>query len=220
MESPYSPPIVCLTDDDDDNEFETHVSTFNSEPFIYERNHLHRKRRLSDANVRVDSSIVSWSKRTRYDPYHQVNLPYNVTNYESGSGTLHSNDYLYSGPESHSFSTFDWSSEMHSTVSRSYSNFIHTPSRPSYGSPPPSTSVHMTKKHILDHSDPTLLIPVIHQQDAYVHPFPRKLKSTPLSSRSPPPLPLPLPTPTIIRPTPQRIQPGKTTLASYSHHVS
>ncbi|CAF0904277.1 unnamed protein product [Adineta ricciae] len=219
MESPYSPPIVCLTDDDDDNELETHVSTFNSEPFIYEYNHFHRKRKLSDANVRVNSSIVNWSKRPRYDPYHQINPPYNATNYESASGTLHSNDYLYSGPESHSFSAFDWSSGTQSTASRAYTNFIHTPSRPSYESPPPITPIHVTK-HILDHSDSTSLLPVIHQQDGYAHPFPRRFKSTPLSCRSPPPLPLPLPTSTVIRPTAQRIQPGKAILTSYLHHRS
>ncbi|CAF0870042.1 unnamed protein product [Adineta ricciae] len=219
MESPYSPPIVCLTDDDEDNELETHVSTFNSEPFIYEHNHLHRKRKLSDSNARVNSSIVNWSKRPRYDPYHQINLPYNAPKYESATGTLHSNDYLYSGPESNSFSAFDWSSETQPTVSRAYSNFIHTPSRPSYGSPPPITPMHVTK-HILDHSDSTSIIPVIHQQDAYVHPFSRKFKNTLLSSRSPPPLPLPLPTSTVIRPTAQRIRPGKTILTSYLHHRS
>jgi hypothetical protein len=218
MRSPSSPPVLYLTDDDD-NETEQNISYGSSSKTVINDNLPRKKRKLTNTNVRINQSIVNWSKRQRNDNYQQQpTTSKNLINHEPETIGINPDKYIFEEPESHSFHAFDWSTEKR-TPARMYSNPIQTPPRVPILPPP---NVMNVVKHHLDQSDIGPLIPMTHQNDRYMQQLSRKSISFPISSSSPPILPLPLPTPTssLIRPTAQRIQPGKNIQIPYTHSVS
>jgi hypothetical protein len=224
MVSPFSPPVLYLTDDDDDNEIEQNISYGSSLTSIHNDNLPRKKRKLTNTNVRVNPTIVNWSKRQRNDPYQHQQTTYNSFHHEPEPMVINPDEYNLRNQQSHSFHAFDWTSEPR-TASRIYSNPIQTNTRMSMI---PSNVMNVVKHH-LDQSDTVPLIPLHHHQnDRYLqHPQRKSINisipaTPPPQPPPPPPLPLPLPTPTssIIRPHAQRIQPGKNIRIPITHSVS
>ncbi|CAF3778570.1 unnamed protein product [Adineta steineri] len=217
MASSYSPPLLYLTDDDDEDETEHHIPHSNSFTSAFSDNFPHKKRKSTNANVRINPTIANWSKRQRHDNYNPMQTSQSFENYEHDrETTINHNDYMYRQPESHSFLAFDWSAEAQ-TPSRIYPN--PNPLNPRLSSfAPPSNMINVAKRH-LDQIDTSSLIPSMHQNDSYIQQPQRKLINIPMSSNSPPPLTLPLPSPTssIIRPMAQRVPPRKNIPTSYTH---
>ena len=212
MGSPSSPPVLYLTDDDNENEVEQNIM-YSGSLSTMNNDHLPRKKRkLTNTNVRVNSSIVNWSKRQRNDNYE---IPQNIINHEREMLVIDSDEYNYEEQRSHSFRAFDWTNEI-PTSSRIHPNSFQPASRVSIV--PPVSIV----KHHLDQSRPMPLISMTHQNDRYIQPLPRKSVHIPINSPSPSLLPLPLPTltSTLVRPIAQRAVPGKNIRISYTHSVS
>ncbi len=227
MGSSSSPPVLYLSDDDDDNDVEQHMPYGHSLSGMMNDNLPRKKRKLTNANVRINPSIVNWSKRQRNDHYHRSHqIPQNLTNHEREVIVLNSNEYNLEEQESHSFHAFDWSSDAR-TSTRIHQHPIQTLPRVSIiprplPLPPPSNVVNVVKHH-LNYSDSVPLMPMSRQNDRYMQQSQRKLINVPKCTTPPQqPLPLPLPTQTssIIRPTAQRVQPGKNLRNPFSHSVS
>jgi hypothetical protein len=219
MESPFSPPVLYLTDDDDDdNETEHNMSYDNSLRTVFTDNLTHQKRKFQNTNVCVNPSILNWSKRQRNDNYYQPQIPQHLVNYEPDTEVINPNEYIHRETNPHQFHAFDWTTEAQ-TPARIYPNPIQTTSRASVV--PPPNMMNMAKHH-LDQSDAISMIPIPHQNERYIQQPQRKLINIPISPASSSPLPLPLPSPTssLIRPTAQRVQPGKNIRIPYTHPVS
>jgi len=222
MASRFSPPVLYLTDDDDDNETEQNISYGSSLSSINNNNLPRKKRKLTNTNVRVNPSVVNWSKRQRNDHYQPQQITHNSIQYEPEPMVIDISEYNFGNQQSHSFHAFDWTTEQQtSPTPRIYSNPIQTTSRVSIV---PRPNVMNVVKHHLDQQDTIPLMPLTHQNDIYVQHAQRKSRNISISATSPPPppLPLPLPTPTssFIRPQTQRIQSGKTIRIPYTHSVS
>ena len=173
MGSPSSsPPLLYLTDDDDDdNEIEHNISYENSLSTVYNDIFPHKKRKFTNTNVRVNPSIVNWSKRQRNDDYYQPQTAQNFVNYEPDGEIINPNKYIHRGQNYHSFHAFDWSTDVQ-TPAGIYPNPIQTTSRVSFV--PPSSIMNAAKRH-LDRSDAISLNPMTHQNDRYIQQPQRKL---------------------------------------------
>jgi hypothetical protein len=222
MVSPFSPPVLYLTDDDDDNETEQNLPYASSFTSVINDNLPRKKRKYTNADVRINPSLVNWSKRQRNDYYRPPQPTHNSHHHEPETVIISRDKYNLPNQESHSFHAFDWTTEPR-TSTRIYSNPIQPTTRVSIAPPPPPPNVMNVVKHHLDHSDTVPLIPITHQNDRYLQ-YPHRKSTNVLISATPPPapLPLPLPTPTssLVRPQAQRIQPGKNTRIPYTHAVS
>ncbi|CAF2402549.1 unnamed protein product [Rotaria sp. Silwood2] len=228
MASPFSPPILYLTDDDndDDSRIDLSMPYGNSfEPAMNE-NLPHKKRKLPNTNAQIKPSTFSFSKKQRNDNYHhhrqqqqqqQLHIAKNFINHEPETIVIDSDESIHEQQESHSFFAFDWTSER-PTPTRTYPNQIQTASRAPI--PPLNTVMNVTKHH-LDPSDTVPLFPRILQNDRYIQQAQRKTINIPMSSPSSSPLPLPLPTSTsaFTRPVAQRVQQGKVIRMPYAHSI-
>lgn len=220
MVSRYSPPVLYLSDDSDDEDNNNNNTNdqnirYNSLLTRINNDSLPRKKRkLTDTNVRINPSIVNWSKRQRNDPAYQH---YSI-HHEPEPFSINPNEYNHHNQQSHSFQAFDWSTEPRGDP-RMYSNPIQTSSSSSRLPIIPSSNVMNVVKQHLDQSD-TISLP--HQYDRYIQQSQRKSMHIPVSTAVPPPLSLPLPTPTssFIRPLAQRIQSGTNNRIAYTHSVS
>ncbi|CAF1213810.1 unnamed protein product [Rotaria sordida] len=225
MESPFSPPILYLTDDDDDTQINLNMSYGNSYKTTINENLPHKKRKITNKNVHINPSTINWSKRQRNDNHHhhqqqqqQQRITKTFINQEPETIIIDPDESIQEHHESHSFFAFDWTTETPSST-RTYVHPIQTLSRTSIQ--PLATAINVTKHH-LDPSDTVPLIPRIHQNDRYIQHAQRKTTNIPISSNSSPPLPLPLPTSTsaFTRPSAQRVQSGKILRVPYSHSVN
>jgi hypothetical protein len=191
MVSRFSPPVLYLTDDDDDddNEPEPNMPYVSSYASVVNDNLPRKKRRLSNANVRVNPSVVNWSKRQRNDHYSQQHQQpmYNPIHHPPETIVFNSDAYNFPDPKSHSFHAFDWTSEPQAPP-RTYSNHIQTTSRMAIVPPPPNAM--NVVKHHLDQSDAVLTIPLSHSNDRYIQHPPRKSTNIPIPTTPPSPIPL------------------------------
>ncbi|CAF0797332.1 unnamed protein product [Rotaria sp. Silwood1] len=232
MESPFSPPVLYLTDDDNDGDTQIDLSMpyGNSFKTTMNENLPHKKRKLPNTNAHINPSMLNWSKRQRNDNYgyhhhhyqqqqqqQQLHMTKHFINHDPETIVIDPDESINEQQESHSFFAFDWSSES-PTSTRTYLNPIQTASRVSM---PPLNTVMNTTKHHLDPSETVPLFPRIHPNDRYLQQAQRKTINIPMSSSSSPPLPLPLPTATsaFTRPTAQRVQPGKIIRIPYAHSI-
>lgn len=221
MVSSFSPPIVYLTDDEDDNPVEFNAPYTSSYASVANDSLPRKKRRLPETDTGISSTIINWSKRQRNDHYSREREPlhYNSAFEKPDSIRFNYDRYHYPEPETHSFHAFDWTTDSQ-TSTKTYSNSIQTTPRISIASAP-STVMNVVKHH-LDHSDTLPILPLSHQDDRYAQHSHAQSVNFP-SSRSPSvPISLPLPTPTssIVRPQAQRPPLAKLTRPSYSHPVS
>jgi hypothetical protein len=217
MVSSFSPPVLYLSDDDDDNEIEQNIPHAGSFASVTNDHLPRKKRKFTDTNVRINPSIVNWSKRQRNDHYQHQQPIYNSHHHHQSETNVHYPDeYNFADQESHSFHAFDWSSEPR-TATRIYSNPIQTTSRVS--TVPPPTVMNVVKHH-LDQSDAIPLMPLSRHSERYFQHAQRKSTHIPISVTPPLPLPLPTPTSSFVRPHAQHIQPGKNIRIPYTHSVS
>jgi hypothetical protein len=224
MVSPFSPPVLYLTDDDDDNESEPNMPYVSSYSSVVNDNLPGRKRRLPNTNVRTNPSAVNWSKRQRNDHYSQQQQQqqpiYNSIHHTPERMVFNSDAYDFPDPKSHSFHAFDWTSEPR-IPPRTYSNPIQTTSRMAIV---PAPTVMNVVKHHLDQSDTVPINPLSHSNGRYVQHSAKKPANISIPGTPPSPslLPLPLPTPTssLVRPQAQRIYSEKNVRIPYPHSVS
>lgn len=220
MLSSFSPPVLCLTDDDDDSITELNVPYTSSYASVANNNLPRKKRRLPETDTRISSSIINWSKRQRNDHCSRESNHYNTVLDKPDTIRYNSDAYPYTDPESHSFHAFDWTTET-PVLPKNYSNPIQMAPRISL-IPPPSTVMNVVKHH-LDHSDPMPIIPLPHQDDRYAqHSHTQSMNFPPSRSPSIPiSLPLPSPTSSLVRSHTQRHHSTKPPrISTYSHSVS
>jgi hypothetical protein len=220
MVSRFSPPVLYLTDDDDDNEPEPHMPYISSYASVVNDNLPRKKRRLPNTDVQMNQTVINWSKRQRHDDYHQQHQSvYNPIHHPSETIVFNSDAYDYAEPKSHSFHAFDWTNEP-LAQHRNFANHIQTASRMTVVPPP---NVMNVVKHHLDQSDAVPIIPLHHSNDRYGQHAPRKSTNMSIPPTPPSPIPLPLPTPTssLVRPQAQRIHhSGKNLRIPYPNSVS
>jgi len=218
MHSSSSPPVLYLEDDDDDdddNEQNHYFETNMSLPKASSSNDMNlsrKKRKLTNTNVRVNPSIVNWSKRQRNDHYQQrLSQNFIDSDLDSEPILLDPNEYIIEEPDSQAYRSFDWTIQSRPpTPPRSLiatkisSNPIQTISRISNVTT--SNGSHVVKRSI-DRTDP---IPTPNSNEKFSQQQ-RKSISIPPSRPSLALLSLPLPKPTssIIRPNVQRGRPVK-----------
>lgn len=219
MVSSFSPPIVCLTDDDDDNPTELSMPYTSSYASVANDSLPRKKRRLPETDTGISSTIINWSKRQRNDHYSHEPSPYNSI-FDKPQTRRYNNDlYHYGEPETHSFHAFDWTTDSQ-TSTKTYSNPIQTAPRIQIV-PAPPTVMNIVKHH-LDHSDAIPILPLSHQDDRYAQHSHKQSVNFPSSRSESIPISLPLPTPTssIVRPQAQRHPSAKASRTSFSHTVS
>ncbi len=221
MVSSFSPPLLDLTDDDDDDhEIEQNIHYGSSLTPITNENLPRKKRKLTNTNVCINPSIINWSKRQRNDHYQYQPITHNSIHHQPGTIDINPDDYSFGDQQSHSFHAFDWTTDLRAPP-RIYSNPIQTASRVSMVPPLPPNAMNVVKHH-LDQSDTVPLISLPPQNDRYMQHSQRKSSNIPIPTIPPQALPLPLPTPTssLIRPHAQRLPPGKNIRIPYIHTVS
>lgn len=238
MVSRYSPPVLYLTDDDDEDnnnhhhqrtDFDGHNSyqTSYAHSSMDYRNAAGKKRTLPDGNVRVNPSVVNWTKRPRNDHYQSQIVRQDPIARQSEIFSYDQRSYNPIDDESHSFRAFDWSNDTH-TSTRVYSNPISSTAQMSISQP---TNVMNVIKQHLNHLDSPPSYSQSHKTHRYHQhslqkninfPITSTARSSSPSATAQSPLPLPLPTPTssFNRSHPQRIHPEKNLRMSYSHSVS
>lgn len=107
MNSASSPPVLFLGDDDNDDSNgggnDRYASRAPSSSTTLNHMQLPRKKRkLTDVNVQMEPSIVTWPKRQRPDRYHlhsEVDLEPILLDPE---------EYIIEEPDTQSFCSFDW----------------------------------------------------------------------------------------------------------------
>jgi len=228
MNGSSSPPVLYLGDDDDDDDngqnqyFERNMSLPKASSST-DMNSPRKKRKLTNANVRVNQSIVNWSKRQRNDHYQQrLSQNFIEPDLDSEPILLDPNEYIIEEPDTQLYSSFDWTIEPQPPrpprppppppppliQTKLSSNPIHTISRVATVT---NSNVNNVMKRPVDKPDPIL---VTNLNDKLIQ---QKRKSIPVPPPPPPPrpsiapLPLPLPKPTssIARPNAQRGRPAK-----------
>ncbi|CAF3953011.1 unnamed protein product [Adineta steineri] len=100
MDSPSSPPVLYLGDDDDDDNI-SRASSSN------DRRLPRKKRKLTNTNVHINSSVVNWSKRQRND-YYQQQSSQHCSDSDSEPILIDPDEYIIEEPDTHSFRSFDW----------------------------------------------------------------------------------------------------------------
>jgi hypothetical protein len=208
MDRSSSPPILYLGDDDDDEQnhyFQTHMSL--SQASSSEMHLPQKKRKLSNANVCVNTSIVNWSKRQRNDHYQQ-RLSQN-SDLDSELILLDPNEYVIEEPDSQSYRSFDWTiqSQPPITPTKFTSNPIQKVPRVPIATPSNATKRPIEKPHAIS---------VSNLHDKFI---PQQKKSVTIPSAPFLPLPLPKPTSTFVRPNVQRGRPIKNSRVPHTQPV-
>jgi hypothetical protein len=209
MDSSSSPPVLYLGDDDDDNNnngneqnhyFETSMSLSQASSSSTDMNLPRKKRKLSNANVRVNTSIVNWSKRQRNDHYQQ-RLSQNSINSDVDSELilLDPNEYVIEKPDSHSYRSFDWTIQSEPTLTPTKLTSNPIPKVPRVSMTTPSNVV----KRPIEKSN---AISVTNSNDKFIQ---QQRKSVTMPSSPLVPLPLPLPKSTSTFARPNNVQRGR-----------
>ncbi|CAF2059941.1 unnamed protein product [Rotaria magnacalcarata] len=221
METPFSPPVLYLTDDDndDDNLTEHHTLYGSSLKNTINENLPHKKRKLTNSNPQMNPSMLHWSKRQRNDNcLPQQQAARNFFGHEPETIVIDPDESIVGTEESHSFIAFDWTNDTR-PAPRTYSYPIQP--TPRLAIPPQNTVMNISKHHI-NQSDTHPLMSIIHQNDKYIPSARNKSITFPIPSTSSPPLPLPLPASTsaFTRPSIQRVPATKTIRVPYTHSTS
>jgi len=216
MNGSSSPPVLYLGDDDDDDDneqnqyFETNMSVAKASSST-DMNSPRKKRKLTNANVRVNQSIVNWSKRQRNDHYQQrLSQNFIEPDLDSEPILLDPNEYIIEEPDTQLYRSFDWTIESRPPPplpliqTKLSSNPIQTISRVSTVT---TSNVNNVVKRPVDKPD---LISVTNFNDKFIQQK-RKPITVPPPRHSTALLPLPLPKPTssIVRPNVLRGRPVK-----------
>ena len=120
MNSSLSPPILYLEDDD---EVGQHQSTETSIPFrrdppSTDMNIGRKKRKLSNARVRINPTVVNWPKRHRNSHYQEQSSQNCILpDCDPEPIILDPDEYIIEDPDSHAFRSFDWTIQPQSTTS-------------------------------------------------------------------------------------------------------
>ena len=230
MNSSSSPPVLYLEDDggDDDNQ-------------IYRTSLLNdlrlprKKRKLTDANAQINSSVFNWPKRQRNDDFHRQSSQTTMDSEPDPEPILLDPDeYIIEEPDTaHSFCSFDWTIQprtpppplpppprLPSLPNRMYSSSIQTPSRISS-----MNAIYATKRH------PDKLDRVssnTNSHDRHVQQI-RNPISVPVPPATPPhtsrssmvvlPLPPPKPTASFAQPNTRRGRPTKNSRVPFPQDV-
>jgi hypothetical protein len=208
MVSSFSPPVLYLSDDDDDNEIEQHIPHAGSFASVTNDHLPRKKRKFTDTNVRINPSIVNWSKRQRNDHYQQrVSQNFIDSDLDSEPMLLDPNEYIIEEPDSQLYRSFDWTIQSRPSPSISTkisSNPIQTISR---GSNATTSNVNNTLKRPIDKPD---AISVTNAKEKFIQQQKKAIAMPParpsLALLS---LPLPKPTSSLMRSNAQRGRPVK-----------
>jgi hypothetical protein len=156
MDSSSSPPVLYLGDDDDDDNNIFKASSSNDMQLP------RKKRKLTNANVRINPSIANWSKRQKNDHYQQQSSQNFIdSDPDPEPILLDPDEYIIEEPDPHSFRSFDWTIEARPPspppppppplfAKRIPSNPIQTPSRVSTA---PTLNVNNVAKRLVDKPD-------------------------------------------------------------------
>lgn len=208
-DSSSSPPILYLVEDDDDDEQNNYFETNTSIPQASSSNQMNlprKKRKLSNANVRVNPSVINWSKRQR-NGHYQERLSQNIieSDLDSEPILLDPNEYIIEEPDAQSYRSFDWTIQPRPSApvpqppplipTRISSNSIPTASRVA------TSNVNNVLKRPIDKPDTNDKF--IQQQRKSISIPPARPSLALLS------LPLPKPTSSLPRPNTQRGRPVK-----------
>jgi len=219
MNASPSPPVLYLGDDDDDDNneqnqyFETNMS-LNRASSSTDKNLSSQKRKLTNANVRVNPSIVNWSKRQRNDHYQQqLSQNFIDSDLDSEPILLDPDEYIIEEPDSQAYRSFDWTIQPRPPSpppppplipTKISSNSVQTISRVSTVT---TSNVNNIVKRSADKPDP---ISVTNSNDKFIQ---QQRKSIPVPLPRPSlallSLPLPKPPPSVARPNTQRGRPVK-----------
>ena len=222
MNSPSSPPVLYVEDDDDDdNEQNQHFGTNTSFPTALSSNDMNssrNKRKLTHGNVRINPSVVNWSKRQRNDHYQQATTQHLIDNdTDLEPILLDPDEYIIEEPDTQSFCSFDWTIQPTPPPiipTRIPSSPMQTTSRVS--TKPTSNGNNSTKRSL----DNPKVIPVSTPNNKS---FQQQSKpaAIPASRPSLAPLSLPLPKPTssLVRPNVQRGRPLKNSRIPHTQSV-
>jgi hypothetical protein len=221
MNASSSPPVLYLGDDDDDDDdneqnqyFETNMS-LNRASSSTDKNLSSQKRKLTNANVRVNPSIVNWSKRQRNDHYQQqLSQNFIDSDLDSEPILLDPDEYIIEEPDSQAYRSFDWTIQPRPPSppppppppplipTKISSNSVQTISRVSTVTP---SNVNNIVKRSADKPDP-----ITNSNDKFIQ---QQRKSIPVPLPRPSlallSLPLPKPPPSVVRPNTQRGRPVK-----------
>ncbi|CAF0942458.1 unnamed protein product [Rotaria sp. Silwood1] len=118
MDSSSSPPVLYLGDDDDDDDdnnyhrqnsyVETNMSLMKTSS-SNDMNISRKKRKVTNTNVRINPSIVNWSKRQRNDHnQQQTSRNFIDSDLDPEPILLDPDEYIIEEPDPPAFCSFDW----------------------------------------------------------------------------------------------------------------
>jgi hypothetical protein len=225
MDSPSSPIVLYLGDDNDDNEqnqpFDSNVllprvSTSN------DMNTSRNKRKLTNTNVCVNPSIANWSKRHRND-HNQQPSSYNFIDPDPDPEPilLDPDEYVIEELDPQSFRAFDWTIEP--KPSQLPSSLLST-KKPSNPIPPISKAAiiptYNAAKRPVDKPATISAIPNMNQKDNFIQHQGKAVNiPAPRPSLALLTMHLPKPTASINRQTSQRGRPVKNSRVPYTQTV-
>lgn len=236
MDSPSSPIILYLGDDNDDyedsgnngnpNRQYSHVETslFSTKvSSSTDMNNQYKKRKLTTTtNVRVNPSVVNWSKRQRNNQYQQQSpRDFVASSPDSDPIILDPNDYIIEEPDPPQYCSFDWTLQLQPkstpTMSRTPSSSQSNPTSPRI-STIPNSPVRKIVPRSIDRPDNILTKnPISRSIQQQRQPI---AVPVPQSSQSNVPLHLPKPTASLSRQNiQQRGRPVKNSRIPYTHSV-
>jgi hypothetical protein len=208
-----SPPVLYLEedDDDDDNEQNQYFGTNRSLSVASSSNDMNvprKKRKLTNVNVRINPSIVNWSKRQR-NGHYQPQLSQNFIDNDPDPEPilLDPDEYIIEEPDTPSFRSFDWTIQP-TPAPVLPSSPVKTASRVSTIL---TSNVNNIAKRSLDNSHTISNERFIQQQ--------KKTIAIPAPRPSLALLPLPKPTSSLSRPNVQRGRPVKNSRILHTQSV-
>ncbi|CAF4282687.1 unnamed protein product [Rotaria sp. Silwood2] len=227
MDSSSSPPVLYLGDDDDDDYDDNNYNRQNSyadtnisltkTSSSNDMNTSRKKRKITNTNVRINPSIVNWSKRQRNDHYQQqTSRNFIDSDPDPEPILLDPDEYIIEEPDPPAFCSFDWSIQppppplLSTKISSNHP--IQTVSRSSTVS---TSNKNNIVQRSIDKSDSTNSNNQFIQQQRKPIAIPVQQPSLALSS-----LPLPKPTTSFFRPNVQRGRPVKNSRISYTKSTS
>ncbi|CAF1104089.1 unnamed protein product [Rotaria sordida] len=227
-----SPPVLYLGDDDDDNNHnkqnsyvETNMSlvkTSSSSSSSNDMNMSHKKRKLTNTNVRINPSIVNWSKRQRNDHYQQqTSRNFIDTDPDPEPILLDPDEYIIEEPDPPTFCSFDWTIQppppplLPTKISSNHP--IQTVSR---GSTISNSNMNHIVQRSIDKLDNTNSNHQFIQQQQQQQRKPIAIPVQQQPSLALVSLPLPKPTTSFFRANVQRGRPVKNSRISYTQSTS
>ncbi|CAF3617558.1 unnamed protein product, partial [Rotaria sp. Silwood1] len=226
MDSSSSPPVLYLGDDDDDDDnnyhrqnsyVETNMSLMKTSS-SNDMNISRKKRKVTNTNVRINPSIVNWSKRQRND-HNQQQTSRNFIDSDPDPEPilLDPDEYIIEEPDPPAFCSFDWTIQpppppplLPTKISSNHP--IQTISRSSTKS---TSNMNNIVQRSIDRVDDTNANHQFIQQPRKPITIPvQQPSSTALAS-----LPFSKPTTSFFRPNVQRGRPVKNSRISYTQSI-